>query len=191
MSSTPPPSPRPGARATRWLAPLALVPLLLAACSDRLPSGLIVPWSSAELSAVFDLTELGASLSVDAERGTLMLSGRPLPAEVIEALPHLSMGRTHNLLRFSDDLLEAIDGDVRFALTHAAPSELRAYLSDYGLTMGDLQRAWRDQGEVGWGALQQVVAQLDASSGLQALQAGSALSAGQRLLADLGLAGRP
>lgn len=178
-------------RRVLWLWPLALAVLFLSACSEGVVQTSVRPWSSSELEAVFDLSELGPSLSVDAERGTLVLAGRPIPAGLLEAMPYLTMGRTHNLLRLADDVLLAMDGDVRYQLTQASPAELRNYLSDYGLTMKDLQRAWRAAPEVGLGALYSAAAELDARSHRSALGVATVGGAGQRLLSDLGLLGLP
>jgi hypothetical protein len=175
-----------GVAPRRWrgIAIALLAPLLLVACQGNPPSGGNAAWTYADLGSIFDLSELGAALTIDAETSTLMLDGRPLPADVLESFPHLTMGRSYNLLRLSEDALDAMASEARQSLVHASPSELRAYLDDHALTMEDVRAAWGSDGELTLLDLQRVAAALDAQSeGL-----GTASSRGQRLLDTLGIA---
>jgi hypothetical protein len=169
----------------RWRGIVAalMVPLVLVACQGNPPIGGSIAWTYADLGLLFDLSELGTSLTIDPESSTLMLDGRPLPADVLESFPHLTMGRRYNLLRLSQEALDAMAGEARQTLVQASPSELRAYLAEYGLTMGDLRAAWGSDGELTLLDLQVIAAALDAqSAGL-----GTAAAHGQRLLDALGI----
>jgi hypothetical protein len=193
---TRPPSRRPrrrvpgasGARAGRALrgVRLALAGLLvasaLAACGGA-PVAAPDAWTEADLAGVFDLTELGSDLAMAAGGDHLTLDGRALPPALLARMPHLSMGRSLNLLRLSDDALSAMAPDVAAALVRAAPGELRAHLARYGLAVGDVRAAWGAGGELDLAALRSVAARLD-GDGVRAAGVG----AGSRLLADLGVA---
>ncbi len=171
---------------SRWAvaAALAAAAVILAACQGAPAGAMPDAWSEAELSRVFDLAELGRELTIAPSGDHLLLDGRALPPEVLERLPHLTMGRSTNLLRFADDALEAMSPDARDFVMRAAPGELRARLAGYGLGMPDLRAAWGDGGELGLAGLRAVAARLDAG----AARVGVAGAAGARLLADLGVA---
>jgi len=167
-------------------AALAAATVILAACQGG-PAGLMPDaWSETELARVFDLAELGRELTVAPSGDHLLLDGRALPPEVLERLPHLTMGRSTNLLRFADDALEAMSPEARDFVMRAAPGELRARLAGYGLGMPDLRAAWGDGGQLALAELRAVAARLDA--GVARAGMGVAGAAGTRLLADLGVA---
>ena len=176
-----------GGRAVRalGLATIGLVAsLVLAACQGDASVGAPDAWTEAELAGVFDLTELGSDLVAAADGDHLVLGGRALPPALLARLPHLSMGRSLNLLRLSDDALSAMAPDVAAHLVGAAPGELRAHLADYGLGVADVRAAWGTTGTLDLAGLRAVAERLDAQVGLQ----GAGLGAGSRLLADLGVA---
>lgn len=173
---------------SRWAvaAALAAAAVILAACQSG-PAGVMPDaWSETELARVFDLAELGRELTIAPSGDHLLLDGRALPPEVLERLPHLTMGRSTNLLRFADDALEAMSPDARDFVMRAAPGELRARLAGYGLGMPDLRAAWGDGGQLDLAGLRAVAARLDA--GTARVGVGVAGAAGARLLADLGVA---
>jgi hypothetical protein len=185
---------RPLARAARRgsvAAAVALAALVLAACHA---GGVDVPgdgWSAAQLAQVFDLSELGRELTIAPEGDRLLLDGRTLPPEALASFPHLTMGRSTNLLRFADDALEAMAPEARAFVLRAAPGELRARLQGYGLGLDDLRHAWGDDGQLDLSGLIAVAAQLDRASPSVAARlagTGAGASAGARLLADLGVA---
>lgn len=174
-------------RPTRWrwagIGAALLATSLLAACQGGAPANPGLVWTTAELGQVFDLSELGRSLTIDPESSTLLLDGRALPPDVLEAFPHLTMGRSYNLLRLSQETLDAIAGEARLALVHASPSELHAYLAAFGLTIADVRAAWGSDGELTLAGIYQVAASLDA----QPAAIGTATDPGQRLLDALGI----
>jgi hypothetical protein len=146
-------------------------------------------WTEAQLAQVFDLSELGSELSVAPSGDHLLLDGRRLPPEVVAAFPHLTMGRSTNLLRFADDALEAMAPEARAFVLRAAPGELRARLADYGLGLADLRAAWGDGGDLGLAGLLVVAAELD-RAGLRSVTRSANVGTvpnGARLLADLGV----
>jgi len=101
---------------------------------------------------------------------------------VLSSFPHLTMGRSRNLLRLSQDALDAMSGEARLALLHASASELHDHLTDFGLSVADVQAAWGDEGELTLSGLEQAAARLDSESGV-----GIADARGQRLRAALGI----
>ncbi len=145
-------------------------------------------WTEAQVAQVFDLGELGRSLTVAPSGDHLLLDGRALLPEVLERFPHLTMGRTTNLLRFADDALAAMAPEAQAFVLRAAPSELRQNMAAYGLALADVRAAWDAAGEIDLAGLRTVAARLDAAGGadIAARQAGATL--GARLLADLGVA---
>jgi hypothetical protein len=161
---------------------LLALSLVLAACRGDTTTNLPAAWTTADVSQIFDLSELGSSLTVDAETSTLLLDGRPLPADVLAAFPYLTMGRSHNLLRLSQDVLDAMDGGARLALLHATASELHAHLAEFGLSVADVQGAWGSDGELTLTTLRRIAEQLDSQTGV-----GIAADRGQRLLETLGI----
>jgi hypothetical protein len=184
---------RPLPRAARrgWVvAAFALAAVVLAACQS---GGVTVPgdgWSEAQLAQVFDLSELGRELTIAPEGDRLLLDGRTLPPEALAAFPHLTMGRSTNLLRFADDALEAMSPEARAFVLRAAPGELRGRLQGYGLGLDDLRHAWGDHGRLDLSGLIAVAARLDqapTSAASRLATTGAAMSAGARLLADLGV----
>ena len=161
-----------------------LATLVLAACQGGTSVAAPDAWTEAELAGVFDLSELGNDLAAAADGDHLTLDGRALPPALLERLPHLSMGRSLNLLRLSDDALAAMAPDVAAFLVRAAPGELREHLVGYGLAVQDVRSAWGTTGALDLAGLRAVAARLDAADGLHV----AGLGAGSRLLADLGVA---
>ncbi|MFU8887261.1 MAG: hypothetical protein ACNA8N_01520 [Trueperaceae bacterium] len=145
-------------------------------------------WSEKQVAQVFDLSELGRSLTIAPSGDQLMLDGRALPPEVIERFPHLTMGRSTNLLRFADDALAAMSPEAQAFVLRAAPAELRARLAEYGLAVSDLHAGWAASGEIDLAGLRSVAARLDAAAGASDAVRAAAGSPGARLLADLGVA---
>jgi hypothetical protein len=167
------------------LASVALLAtLVLAACQGATSVAAPDAWTEAELAGVFDLTELGSDLAAAADGDHLTLDGRALPPALLERLPHLSMGRSVNLLRLSDGALAAMAPDVAAFLVRAAPGELRDQLAGYGLVVADVRSAWGVTGALELVGLRAVAARLDAADGLRV----AGIGAGTRLLADLGVA---
>jgi hypothetical protein len=108
--------------------------------------------------------------------------------EVLERFPHLTMGRTTNLLRFADDALAAMAPEAQAFVLRAAPAELRQHLAAYGLALADVRAAWAANGQIDLAGLRTVAARLDAL-GVPATSARRAGGApGSRLLDDLGVA---
>jgi hypothetical protein len=174
-----------GAARALWLAALGLLAtVVLAACQGGASVAAPDAWTEAELAGVFDLSELGSDLAAAADGDHLTLDGRALPPALLERIPHLSMGRSLNLLRLSDDALAAMTPDVAAFLVRAAPGELRDRLAGYGLAVPDVRAAWGASGALDLVGLRAVAARLDAEAGLQVAGVG----AGTRLLADLGVA---
>lgn len=178
-----------GARAGRparllGLALLGLLaPLVLAACQGGASVAAPDAWTEAELAGVFDLSELGSDLVAAADGDHLTLDGRALPPALLEQLPHLTMGRSLNLLRLSDDALSAMAPDVAAFLVRAAPGELREHLAGYGLHVLDVRAAWGTAGSLDLAGLRAVADRLDAADGVRV----AGLGTGGRLLADLGV----
>ena len=167
------------------LATLALLAtLVLAACQGTVSDAAPGAWTEAELAGVFDLSELGSDLAAAPDGDHLVLDGRPLPPALLERLPHLSIGRSLNLLRLSDDALAAMAPEAAAFLVRAAPGELREHLARYGLAVADVRAAWGATGALDLVALRSVAERLDADAGIR--RAG--MGAGSRLLADLGVA---
>ncbi len=181
-------SPRPLHVAARFVA-VAVLALLLAACAE--PSagstdpGGAPPWTAAEIDAVFDLAELGTDLGLDPETGDLRLAGRPLPSELLEARPHLTMGRDRNLLGLADDALAAMHPDAARRLRLADPAELRRLLAGYGASVAAVSALRRDDGRVDLDEIRALAADLD--RGPSPAAASGAGRPGARLLHDLGL----
>lgn len=172
---------RPGA-----LASAALVAVLtLAACQSGAQLAPSDTWTEADLAGVFDLSELGTDLVAAPDGDHLLLDGRVLPRAVLAAFPHLTMGRSLNLLHLSDDALAAMAPQAAEFLVQAAPGELRDRLSRYGLDPTAVRGAWSDVGVLDLAGLHAAAARLDAAGGVPGL---AGLGAGARLLADLGLA---
>jgi hypothetical protein len=142
-------------------------------------------WTEAQLAQVFDLSELGHELAIAPSGDHLLLDGRRLPPDLLASFPHLTMGRTTNLLRFGDDALEAMAPEARAFVLRAAPGELRARMASYGLGLGHLRAVWGDDGDLGLAGLLLLAADLDRASARIA-PFGTAPS-GARLLADLGV----
>ena len=172
------------ARALGLAASALLAALVLAACQAGASVATPDAWTEAELAGVFDLSELGSDLAAAAEGDHLTLDGRALPPALLERLPHLSMGRSLNLLRLSDDALAAMAPDVAAFLVGAAPGELRAHLAGYGLTVLDVRATWGTRGVLDLTGLRAVAERLDAADGARV----AGLGTGSRLLADLGVA---
>lgn len=145
-------------------------------------------WTEAQVAQVFDLSELGRSLTIAPTGDHLLLDGRALPSEVIGRFPHLTMGRSTNLLRFADDALAAMSPEAQAFVLRAAPGELRAQLSRYGLAVPDLHAGWAASGEIDLAGLRTVAARLDGAAEASRVVRGAADSPGTRLLADLGVA---
>jgi hypothetical protein len=158
----------------------------LAACQEGISgTSAAAAWTEAEIAAVFDLSELGR-LSVGPSGDHLLLAGRALPAAVIERFPHLTIGRSTNLLAFDDDALGAMSDDARRFVEHAAPGELRTMMRAYGLTMRDVHDAWTERGRIGLDELFAVAVRLDDRHGASRNAATGA--AGASLLDALGVA---
>lgn len=179
------PKDRPRRRAPLWGLLATCSILLLAACQSP-PRTTGDAWTVTDLAEVFDLGELGATLAVAPSGDHLLLDGRPLPAEVLGAFPHMTHGRTSNLLRLADDALLAMAPEVATHLLLASPTELRAHLDEFGLSLPDLRRAWGSRGELDLAGLVQVADGLDRLAAGQAAL-GAAGGAGARLLDVLGV----
>lgn len=174
--------------AARAAAALIAAALALAACqgAGTAPTD---GWTEAQLAQVLDLGELGRHLTPAPDGQHLLLDGRALPPEVLERLPHLTMGRTTNLLRFGDDAIMAMSPEAQTFVLRAAPAELRARMATYGLGVPDLRVAWGESGTLDLAGLRGVAAALDAAAhgaGARGLATGA--GPGARLLADLGVA---
>lgn len=173
---------RPRRRAAAALA-AGLAAFALAACQSGTALGPADAWTEADLADVFDLGELGASLAPAPDGDGLLLDGRRLPAELLERFPHLTMGRTLDLLRLAPDAFAAMAPRAAEFLVAASPAELRARLAGYGLTVADVRAAWGATGALDLAALHALADRLDA--GLRPL---AGPGAGTRLLAELGVA---
>jgi hypothetical protein len=104
------------------------------------------------------------------------------------SFPHLTMGRSTNLLRFADDALEAMAPEARAFVLRAAPGELRDRLRDYGLGLDDLRAAWGDDGDSTWRAWSRWRPRLDGRRPARPRRPRTrGAAAGARLLADLGV----
>lgn len=174
--------------ARRALLALVGATLALAGCQGLGGGAPAEAWTEAQIAQVFDLSELGRSLSIAPNGDHLLLDGRALPPEVLERFPHLTMGRSTNLLRLSDDALAAMSPEAQAFVVRAAPGELRARLSAYGLSVSDLHAGWAASGEIDLAGLRAVAARLDGAAGASRAARGAADSPGARLLADLGVA---
>jgi hypothetical protein len=176
----------PSAVARRAGAAIAalLVAMALVACQGAVTAP-ADGWTEAQLAQVFDLSELGRELVVAPSGDHLLLDGRRLPPEVVASFPHLTMGRSSNLLRFADDALEAMEPEARAFVLRAAPGELRARLASYGLGLADLRAAWGERGDLGLAGLLVVASDLD-RAGARTANSGTVPN-GARLLADLGV----
>jgi hypothetical protein len=166
------------------VAALIAATLALAACQGDATAAAPDAWTEAQIAGVFDLSELGATLAVAPDGDHLTLDGRVLPPAVLERFPHLSMGRTLNLLRLGDDALAAMASDAADFLVRAAPGELRERLAGYGLALDDVRTAWGEAGVLDLAGLRATAARLDAAGGVQT----AGVASGTRLLADLGIA---
>jgi hypothetical protein len=163
----------------------AVVATLLAACQG---AGAPAPhdvWTEAQIADVFDLSELGRAVTIAPSGDHLLLDGKALPPAVLERFPHLTMGRSANLLRFDDDALASMSSDARAFVLSAAPGELRDRLADYGLGLAALRAAWGERGTIDLTGLHAVAAELDRGA---IATAGVLGRPGARLLADLGVA---
>jgi len=186
----PPPRRRRGAVGAPRRALLALLAasVALAGCQALGDGAPGEAWTEAQIAEVFDLSELGRSLTIAPSGDHLQLDGRALPPEVLERFPHLTMGRSSNLLRLADDALAAMSPVARAFVLRAAPAELRARLAAYGLTATDLQAAWAASGEIDLAGLRAVAARLDGGAATGGALHTSGDAPGERLLADLGVA---
>jgi hypothetical protein len=184
--------PRPGIVAAREprraLLALVAAALVLAGCQGVGGGAPVEAWTEAQIAQVFDLSELGRSLTVAPSGDHLLLDGRALPPEVVERFPHLTMGRTTNLLRFSDDALAAMSPEAHAFVLRAAPTELRARLAAYGLAVTDLHGGWAATGQIDLAGLRTVAARLNGAADATGTVRATADSPGSRLLADLGVA---
>ncbi len=157
----------------------------LAACQSGAQLAPSDAWTEADLAGVFDLSELGVDLVAAPDGDHLLLDGRVLPAAVLAAFPHLTMGRSLNLLRLGDDALAAMAPQAAEFLVQASPGELRDRLARYGLDVASVRGTWGDAGTLDLAGLHAAAANLDARRrGLAPAGTGP----GARLLADLGLA---
>jgi len=172
----------------RALLALVAATLALAGCQGVGGGAPGEAWSEKQIAQVFDLSELGRSLTIAPSGDHLLLDGRALPSEVIGRFPHLTMGRSTNLLRLSDDALAAMSPEAQAFVLRAAPAELRARLAEYGLSVTDLHAGWATSGEIDLAGLRTVAARLDGAAGAARAARGVADSPGARLLADLGVA---
>jgi hypothetical protein len=172
------------ARTLGLVATLIAATLALAACQGDATAAAPDAWTEAQIAGVFDLSELGRTLAIAPDGDHLTLDGRVLPPAVLARFPHLSMGRTLNLLRLGDDALAAMAPDAAAYLVRAAPGELRARLAGYGLALDDVRTAWGDAGVLDLAGLRATAAHLDAAEGLRT----TGVAPGTRLLADLGIA---
>ena len=174
--------------ARRGVLALVGATLALAGCQGLGGGAPGEAWSEEQIAQVFDLSELGRSVTIAPSGDHLLLDGRALPPEVLERFPHLTMGRSTNLLRLADDALAAMSPEARAFVVRAAPGELRARLSAYGLTPSDLHAGWAASGEIDLAGLRAVAARLDGAAGASRTVRGAADPPGARLLADLGVA---
>jgi hypothetical protein len=172
----------------RALFALVAATLALAGCQGVGGGAPGEAWSEKQIAQVFDLSELGRSLTIAPSGDHLLLDGRALPSDVLGRFPHLTMGRSTNLLRFADDALAAMSPEAQAFVLRAAPGELRARLSAYGLSVSDLHAGWAAGGEIDLAGLRAVAARLDGAAGASLAVRGAVQSPGARLLADLGVA---
>lgn len=179
----PRPVPRSRRRAAAAALAAGLVAFALAACQSDTALAPEDAWTEAELAGVFDLAELGTALAPAPDGAGLLLDGRRLPPDLLERFPHLTMGRHLDLLRLAPDAFAAMAPRAAEFLVAASPTELRARLADYGLTVADVRAAWGAGGALDLAALHAIADRLDA--GLRPL---AGPGAGTRLLADLGVA---
>lgn len=175
-------------RPRRVLLALVAATFALAGCQGVDGGAPGEAWSEKQIAQVFDLSELGRSLTIAPSGDHLLLDGRALPPEVLGRFPHLTMGRTTNLLRFADDALAAMSPEAQAFVLRAAPAELRARLTTYGLQVSDLHAGWAATGQIDLAGLQSVAARLDGAAGATDALRATADSPGDRLLADLGVA---
>lgn len=152
------------ARAKPWATLAAALALVLTACQSLPDAVRVNAWTEADLAGVFDLSELGSTLSIAPTGDHLLLGDRVLPAEVLERFPHMTHGRSHNLLRLSADALLAMAPDAATFLIQAAPAELRAQMSGFGLSLSDLRQAWGSTGELDLAGLLAAAERLDRAS---------------------------
>lgn len=190
ISSTPVPPRRPLRRHAPWLRwgptlAAAAVATLLAACQGAGGPAPVDAWTEAQVAQVFDLSELGRAMTIAPSGDHLLLDGKALPAQVLERFPHLTMGRSTNLLRFDDDVLASMSSEARTFVLGAAPGELRARLALYGLDLPTLRTAWGERGTIDLTGLHAVAADLDRGA---VATAGVGARPGTRLLVDLGVA---
>ncbi len=157
----------------------------LAACQSGAQPAPSDAWTETDLAGVFDLSELGVDLVAAPDGDHLLLDGRVLPSAVLAAFPHLTMGRSLNLLRLGDDALAAMAPQAAEFLVQASPGELRDRLARYGLDVAAVRATWGDTGSLDLAGLHAAAARLDAASGGLAF---AGTGPGARLLADLGLA---
>jgi len=177
-----------GRKSRPVLLALVAVAFALAGCQGVDGGAPGEAWSEKQLAQVFDLSELGRSVTIAPSGDHLLLDGRALPPEVLARFPQLTMGRTTNLLRFADDALAAMSPEAQAFVLRAAPAELRARLAAYGLTVSDLHAGWAASGQIDLAGLRKVAARLDDAAGAADAVHATAGSPGDRLLADLGVA---
>jgi len=176
--------PPPAGRRWRVVLAIAVVAGALVACQGVATTAPADAWTEAQLAQVLDLSELGRELRIAASGDHLLLDGRALDPALLARFPHLTMGRSSNLLRFADDALAAMSDEARQFVLRAAPAELRAALSGYGLGLDALRAAWGDEGTVDLAGLHAVATALD---GVAPAGVARGERPGARLLADLGV----
>ena len=133
--------------------------LLLAACGTRAPSE-VQTWTQEELSNVFDLRELG-KLTFSEDGSYALIDGKRLPADLSETMPHLNYGMDHNLLRFSDEALNAMSPEAVAAVTSATPEELKQIMKTYSISQDTIHEAWANDQEISLSEITVVAQQLD------------------------------
>jgi hypothetical protein len=100
-------------------------------------------------------------------------------------MPNLTYGKDYNLLKFSDEALNAMSPEAAHAVIYATPQEAKEVMSKFGIGMDKLEAAWENDQEISVDEIRAAAQSLD--SGLKAQ--GTSESQGQELLSFLGLEG--
>jgi acetyl-CoA carboxylase alpha subunit len=100
-------------------------------------------------------------------------------------MPNLTYGKDYNLLKFSDEALNAMSPEAAHAVIYATAQEAKEVMSKFGIGMDKLEAAWENDQEISVDEIRAAAQSLD--SGLKAQ--GTSESQGQELLSFLGLKG--
>jgi hypothetical protein len=92
-------------------------------------------WTEQEVDNVFDLSELGQLAQNEA--GKLTVGGKFIGED---SLSGLAYGRSYNLLRLSDDVLNSMSYSQREYFINATPDQLRSDLKALGYTPGGFRK---------------------------------------------------